>query len=174
MIFEVLEWHAIMLNHRCRTLQRNAFPALNLFQKRFMKHWRPGLGLRIHQCWTRTSRLKPRILDLRQYLPGSHIIPQSYQSDRVVNFLIYFEENEQYGRKKKTGDPDLHTPTVCPCHSISRNTSNRNPYLCPFKDMYRNVQRSTTHNNPKVEMLPIPSMMEWIKCDIFLPWSTQQ
>lgn len=88
------------------------------------------------------------------------IIPQSYESYRVVNFLIYLEKNEQYDRKKETGAPDLHTPTVCPCYSISRNMSNRNPYLCLFKDMYQNVQRSITQNNPKVEILPIPSMAE--------------
>lgn len=55
-----------------------------------------------------------------------------------------------------------------PCHATPGNASSTNPHLGQLKDMCQNIPRLNTHNNP-VEILPIPSITEWVDYGIFLP-----
>ena len=77
-----------MLNLRYRTVPSSVLLALNLFQERYMKHWRPGLGLGTDQHWTRTLQAHIPILVLPQNLPGPSVI-SSFGGTKVVEFLIY-------------------------------------------------------------------------------------
>ena len=119
----------IMLNHRCRTLKSSASFALNLFQGRFMKPWRPELGLGIQRCWSEYFRLKSQSWFSFRAFQELMSVPSLIELIIyifiyvIANFFVYLDRN---GCLKKL------EPLVHMCAPV--------PLSFPFKE--KNQQRS--------------------------------